>query len=116
MPPCRQGARGRVLVCGCGPHQPRAFFLDGPSPRARSRSCAGDELRKDGCNEAGPGLGAEANEIILLNSHDGTSSYQMLAGMLRFVCKNGLVCGDAVADVRRIRDKANAMPDRRRAA
>jgi hypothetical protein len=24
--------------------------------------------------------GAEANEIILLNSHDGTSSYQMLAG------------------------------------
>ena len=27
--------------------------------------------------------GAEANEIILLNSHDGTSSYQMLAGMFR---------------------------------
>ena len=44
--------------------------------------------------------GAEANEIILLNSHDGTSSYQMLAGMFRFVCQNGLVCGDTVADVR----------------
>lgn len=44
--------------------------------------------------------GAEANEIILLNSHDGTSSYQMLAGMFRFVCCNGLVCGDTVADVR----------------
>ena len=43
---------------------------------------------------------AEANEIILLNSHDGTSSYQLLAGMFRFVCKNGLVCGDTVADVR----------------
>lgn len=43
--------------------------------------------------------GAEANEIILLNSHDGTSSYQMLAGMFRFVCQNGLVCGDTVADV-----------------
>lgn len=42
----------------------------------------------------------EANEIILLNSHDGTSSYQMLAGMFRFVCSNGLVCGDIVADVR----------------
>lgn len=26
---------------------------------------------------------AEANEIILLNSHDGSSSYQMLVGMLR---------------------------------
>ncbi len=44
--------------------------------------------------------GEEANEIILLNSHDGTSSYQMLAGMFRFVCKNGLVCGDTVADLR----------------
>ena len=42
----------------------------------------------------------EANEIILLNSHDGTSSYQMLAGMFRFVCSNGLVCGNTVADVR----------------
>lgn len=44
--------------------------------------------------------GREANEIILLNSHDGSSSYQMLAGMFRFVCSNGLVCGDTVADVR----------------
>ncbi|AOK67861.1 DUF945 domain-containing protein [Burkholderia multivorans] len=44
--------------------------------------------------------GGEANEIILLNSHDGTSCYQMLAGMFRFVCQNGLVCGDTVADVR----------------
>ena len=42
----------------------------------------------------------EADEVILLNSHDGTSSYQMLAGMFRFVCSNGLVCGDTVADVR----------------
>lgn len=44
--------------------------------------------------------GAEANEIILLNSHDGSSSYQMLAGMFRFVCQNGLVWGDTFADVR----------------
>lgn len=43
---------------------------------------------------------AEANEVVLLNSHDGTSSYQMLAGMFRFVCSNGLVCGDTVTDVR----------------
>jgi len=27
--------------------------------------------------------GTEANEIVLLNSHDGTSSYQMSAGMFR---------------------------------
>ena len=42
----------------------------------------------------------EANEVILLNSHDGTSSYQMVAGLLRFVCMNGLVCGETVTDAR----------------
>lgn len=42
----------------------------------------------------------EANEIILLNSHDGTSSYQMLAGMFRFVCTNGLVSGEVMGDIR----------------
>jgi hypothetical protein len=42
----------------------------------------------------------EANEIILLNSHDGTSSYQMLSGMFRFVCANGMVCGDSMNDIR----------------
>jgi len=42
----------------------------------------------------------EANEIILINSHDGASSYQMLAGVFRFVCCNGLVVGDVVEDIR----------------
>ncbi|NCT81668.1 MAG: DUF945 domain-containing protein [Comamonadaceae bacterium] len=42
----------------------------------------------------------EASEIILINSHDGASSYQMLAGMFRFVCCNGLVIGDVVEDIR----------------
>lgn len=44
--------------------------------------------------------GKVANEIILLNSHDGTSSFQMLAGVLRFVCCNGMVCGTNVGEVR----------------
>ena len=43
-------------------------------------------------------MSKEANEIILLNSHDGTSSYQMMAGCFRFVCANGLVLGDATMD------------------
>ena len=42
----------------------------------------------------------EANEIILINSHDGASSYQMLAGLFRFVCCNGLVVGEVVEDIR----------------
>ena len=49
---------------------------------------------------AGQITSGEANEIILLNSHDGTSSYQMLAGTFRFVCCNGMVCGDTLNDIR----------------
>ncbi|MEX3899896.1 DUF932 domain-containing protein [Paraburkholderia sp. BR10954] len=44
--------------------------------------------------------GEEADEIVLLNSHDGTSSYQMLAGIFRFVCQNGMVAGENIADIR----------------
>ncbi|WP_271009310.1 DUF932 domain-containing protein [Paucibacter sp. B51] len=43
---------------------------------------------------------SEAHEIILINSHDGASSYQMLAGVFRFVCCNGLVVGDIANDIR----------------
>ncbi len=50
----------------------------------------------------------EANEIILLNSHDGSSSYQMLSGVFRFVCSNGMVCGDTLSDIR-IRHKGNIV-------
>jgi hypothetical protein len=44
--------------------------------------------------------GEEANEIVLINSHDGSSSYQMLAGVYRFVCQNGMVCGETIEDLR----------------
>ena len=42
----------------------------------------------------------EANEIILINSHDGASSNQMLAGVFRFVCCNRLVVGNVSNDIR----------------
>ena len=44
--------------------------------------------------------GSEANEVVLVNSHDGSSAYQMIAGMIRFTCQNGLVFGDTFLDVR----------------
>ena len=43
---------------------------------------------------------AEANEIILINSHDGASSYQLMGGRFRFICCNGLVVGEVVDDIR----------------
>ena len=52
--------------------------------------------------------GHEANEVVLLNSHDGTSAYQMLAGVFRFVCSNGLVCGETHSDIR-VRHSGNVV-------
>ena len=49
-----------------------------------------------------------ANEIILVNSHDGSTSYQMMAGAFRFVCQNGLICGDLVEDIR-VRHSGNIV-------
>jgi hypothetical protein len=52
-----------------------------------------------------------ANEIILVNSHDGTSSYQMLAGCFRFVCHNGLICGETIEDLRIRHSGSNILND-----
>ena len=38
--------------------------------------------------------GGERAEIVLLNSHDRSSAYQLHAGIFRFVCMNGLVLCD----------------------
>ena len=52
-------------------------------------------LRRDG------GIGKpEATEVIIVNSHDGTSAYQMFAGMLRFVCTNSMIAGERFEEVR----------------
>ncbi len=40
------------------------------------------------------------NEIILVNAHDGSSSYRLLSGCFRFVCLNGLISGNTVDEVR----------------
>jgi hypothetical protein len=42
----------------------------------------------------------EVPEIILLNSHDGSSSYQIMSGVFRFVCSNGLIAGDMFNNIR----------------
>lgn len=35
-------------------------------------------------------------EIVLVNSHDGSTSYQLRAGIYRLVCSNGMIVGDEV--------------------
>jgi hypothetical protein len=50
----------------------------------------------------------ESQEIILINSADGTGSFQLCAGIFRAVCQNGLVAGDVVGDVR-VRHTGNVV-------
>jgi hypothetical protein len=38
----------------------------------------------------------------LLNSHDGTSSYQMMGGAHRFVCSNGMVVPEGICQTVRV--------------
>ncbi|EAB9908870.1 DUF945 domain-containing protein [Salmonella enterica subsp. enterica serovar Javiana] len=44
--------------------------------------------------------GQQVPEIIILNSHSGESSFQLLPGMWRQVCANGLVCGQSFGEIR----------------
>ena len=39
-------------------------------------------------------VGATFPEVVLVNSHDGTSAYHLMAGMFRMVCLNGMVVAD----------------------
>jgi hypothetical protein len=41
-------------------------------------------------------VGEYAPEVVLLNSHDRSSGYQIRAGLYRFVCKNGLMVADGL--------------------
>ncbi len=54
--------------------------------------------------------GAEVPEIVLVNSHDGSSSYQLLSGIFRMVCSNGMIAGDITDDIR-IRHSGNVVED-----
>lgn len=44
--------------------------------------------------------GHDVPEIVLLNSHDGTSAYRLISGWFRMVCSNGLIAGDIQNDVK----------------
>lgn len=54
-------------------------------------------------------VGDSVPEIVLLNSHDGTSSYQLHAGMYRFVCANGMVVSDSMIDTVRVHHKGDIL-------
>lgn len=62
-------------------------------------------LRRDG------GIGKpEAAEVVIVNSHDGTSAFQLFSGMIRFVCTNSMIAGERFEEVR-VPHKGNIQHD-----
>lgn len=47
-------------------------------------------------------------EVVIINSHGGESGWQILPGLFRGVCQNGLISGNSLADIR-IRHSGNAV-------
>ncbi len=39
-------------------------------------------------------LNGEAIEVVLINSHNRSAAYQLMAGVFRFICSNGMIVGD----------------------
>jgi len=54
-------------------------------------------------------VGDSAPEIILVNSHDGSSSYQMMGGMYRLVCNNGLMVPDGVCQTVKVQHSGKIL-------
>lgn len=50
-------------------------------------------------------------ELLLLNSHDGTSSYQLRVGLFRVVCTNGLVVSMGIFPVWRVMHRGDVVQD-----
>lgn len=46
------------------------------------------------------GLNKEVPELVLVNSHDGTSSYNLMGGIFRMICSNGMIIADNSSEIR----------------
>lgn len=54
-------------------------------------------------------VGESTPEIVMINSHDGTSSYQLMAGVFRLVCSNGLVVADSMLENVRVKHSGDIV-------
>ena len=50
-------------------------------------------------------------EVVLVNSHDGTSAYKLIAGLYRLVCSNGMLVSDGEIDSINVAHKGNIVQD-----
>lgn len=52
-------------------------------------------------------VGDTSFEVILRNAHDGTGSYQFMAGLFRLICLNGMVASEGTLEDVRVRHSGN---------
>ena len=52
--------------------------------------------------------GDSVRELVLLNAHDGTSSYQLMSGLFRMICTNGLITCEG-GEMQRIAHKGDII-------
>jgi hypothetical protein len=48
-------------------------------------------------------------EVVLINSHDGTSAYKLIAGLYRLICSNGLMVSDREIDSISVTHKGDVL-------
>lgn len=54
-------------------------------------------------------VGDSVPEVVLINSHDGTSAYKLSAGLYRLVCSNGLMVSDSTVEMLSVMHKGNIV-------
>jgi hypothetical protein len=90
-------------------YQPFAVYQGGSGDDVK-RNFTKHMLRLRHESVAAPGVGQTFQEIVLINAHDGTSSYQLMAGIFRLVCSNGMVVGNGTIEQVRIKHTGDVIP------
>jgi hypothetical protein len=54
-------------------------------------------------------IGGLYPEVVIVNSHDGTSSYNVMPGVMRLVCLNGLLVADKAHESLRVHHKGDVV-------
>lgn len=52
----------------------------------------------------------EVHEIVLMNSHDGSTAYQLMSGFFRLVCTNGCITGQ-IENTEKVYHKGNDLAE-----
>lgn len=50
-------------------------------------------------------------EVVLVNSHDGTSAYKLMGGLFRLACSNGLIVAESMIDSVRVKHTGNVIEE-----